>query len=167
MRRFRSLAVAVAAAAALPSFAADVVRHPLPNKNPFPISMAVEVPAGKKIVFLSGMVGAPIDKAAAPGSKAMYGDTEAQTVSTLQQIDAALKSMKLQMKDVIKMQAFLVGDPDKNGDMDFAGFMKGYTQFFGPGSSNPNLPSRSAIKVAGLAAPGLLIEIEVTAVAPK
>lgn len=167
MNLSRSLLAALALGAAGQAFAADVVRHPLPNNNPFPISMAVEVPAGKKIVFLSGMVGSPVDKTAAPGSKAMWGDTEAQTVSTLQQIDAALKSMKLQMKDVIKMQAFLVGDPDKNGDMDFAGFMKGYTQFFGPASGNANLPSRSAIKVAGLAAPGLLIEIEVTAVAPK
>jgi hypothetical protein len=33
---------------------------------------------------------------------------------------------------VIKMQAFLVGDPSKGGKMDFEGFMQGYTQFFDP-----------------------------------
>jgi hypothetical protein len=36
--------------------AQDIVRHKLPNGNPFPISAAVEVPAGKTLVFLSGMV---------------------------------------------------------------------------------------------------------------
>jgi enamine deaminase RidA (YjgF/YER057c/UK114 family) len=60
---------------------------------------------------------------------------------------------------------FLVGDPAKGGKMDFAGFMAGYTQFFGT-PAQPNLPSRSAVQVAGLASPNFLVEIEVTAVRP-
>jgi enamine deaminase RidA (YjgF/YER057c/UK114 family) len=44
--------------------------------------------------------------------------------------------------------------------MDFAGFMKAYTQYFGT-PEQPNLPARSAVQVAGLAAPGMLVEIEV------
>jgi enamine deaminase RidA (YjgF/YER057c/UK114 family) len=49
--------------------------------------------------------------------------------------------------------------------MDFAGFMSGYTQFFGT-KDQPNKPARSAMQVAALAAPGALVEIEVIAVKP-
>ena len=42
------------------------------------------------------------------------------------------------MGDVVKMQVFLVGDPSKDGKMDFKGFMEGYTQFFGT-KEQPNL----------------------------
>jgi len=46
------------------------------------------------------------------------------------------------------------------GRMDFQGFMKAYTQYFGT-PEQPNLPARSAVQAAGLAAPGMLVEIEV------
>jgi enamine deaminase RidA (YjgF/YER057c/UK114 family) len=81
----------------------------------------------------------------------------------LKKIEATLKSMDLTMKDVVKMQVFLVGDPALGGKMDFAGLMESYRQFFGT-AEQPNLPARSAMKVAGLANPGWLVEIEVTAV---
>jgi enamine deaminase RidA (YjgF/YER057c/UK114 family) len=73
--------------------------------------------------------------------------------------------MHLGMGDIVKMQAFLVGDPAKGGKLDFEGFMQGYTQFFGT-PAQPNLPARSAMQVAALANPGFLVEIEVTAVRP-
>ena len=44
--------------------------------------------------------------------------------------------------------------------MDFAGFMAAYSQFFGT-KEQPNLPARSTVQVAGLVAPGMLVEIEV------
>jgi enamine deaminase RidA (YjgF/YER057c/UK114 family) len=66
------------------------------------------------------------------------------------------------MGDVIKMNVFLVGDPAKGGKMDFPGMMAAYTKFFGT-KEQPNLPARSAVQVAGLAAPGGLVEIEVIA----
>ena len=78
---------------------------------------------------------------------------------------ASLESLHLTLGDVIKMQAFLVGDPAKGGKLDFEGFMQGYTQFFGT-PAQPNLPVRSALQVAALANPGFLVEIEVTAVRP-
>jgi enamine deaminase RidA (YjgF/YER057c/UK114 family) len=145
--------------------AADVTRHPLPNGNPFPISAAVEVPAGSTLVFLSGMTPAVADPKADKASPAAYGDTKTQTVSVFNTIDAQLKAMHLTMGDVVKMQVFLVGDKAKGGKMDFAGFMEGYTQFFGT-PAQPKLPSRSAFQVAALANPGFLVEIEVTAVRP-
>jgi enamine deaminase RidA (YjgF/YER057c/UK114 family) len=165
--RFKQCAAAAALAllASSPSFAADVVRHKIPNSD-FPIALAVEVPAGKTTVYLSGAGPTIIDKTAKPDSMAAFGDTKAQAASTLASIEATLKGLKLEMKDVVKMTVFIVGDPAMDGKMDFGGFMEAYKMYFG-GKEHPNLPSRSTVKVAGLANPGWLIEIEVTAVAPK
>ena len=144
--------------------AQDVIRHRTPGSN-FPIAAAVEVPAGKTLVYVSGMVPRVTNEQAPRNSIASFGDTRAQTVSVLQAIDQALQRMNLSMKDVAKMQVFLVADPAKENRMDFAGFMDGYTQFFGT-AEQPNLPSRSVMAVAGLVNPGWLVEIEVTAVRP-
>jgi enamine deaminase RidA (YjgF/YER057c/UK114 family) len=141
-----------------------VVRHPIPGSD-FPISAAVEVPAGKSMVYLSGMVPPVADKSAPKDSVRAYGDTETQTVGVLRRIQAQLESLHLSMGEVVKMHVYLVGDPGQGGKLDFAGFMRGYTQFFGT-PRQPNLPVRSAVQVAALAAPGMLVEIEVTAVRP-
>jgi enamine deaminase RidA (YjgF/YER057c/UK114 family) len=144
------------------AFADDVTRHKIPNSD-FPIAQAVEVPSGKTTVYLSGAVPTVINQKAEKGSVAAYGDTQAQTESVLKSIEKTLDGLGLKMGDVLKMQAFLVGDPAKGGEMDFAGFMKSYTRFFGT-PDQPNLPVRSVVKVAGLASPAFLVEIEVTAV---
>lgn len=162
----RSLRAGLCAALWLPALAgaAEIVRHKIPNSD-FPISAAVEIPAGKTTVYLSGAVPRPIDANAPKDSPAAYGDTKAQTVSVLSQIEAQLKGMGLGMGDVVKMQAFLVGDPALGGKMDFAGFMEGYRQFFGT-PAQPSLPSRSAFQIAALGNPLYRIEIEVVAVRP-
>ena len=159
----KSFALA-AALAALPMFAQaqDVVRHKLPDSD-FPISRAVEIPAGKTTVYLSGVVPAVADAAADPKTPEAWGDTKTQTVSVLNAIDANLKDLGLTMGDVVKMQVFLVA-PD-GAPADFAGFMEGYTQFFGT-AEQPNLPARSAMIVDQLVNPNWLVEIEVTAVRP-
>lgn len=144
--------------------AADVVRHKIPGSD-FPIAAAVEVPAGKTTVYVSGKVPAVIDPSAPKDAQAAWGDTKAQTVSVLTQIKQQLESMGLTMGDVVKMQAFLVGDPALGGKMDFAGFMAGYTQFFGT-KEQPNLPARSAFQIAALGNPLWRVEIEVVAVRP-
>lgn len=146
------------------AMAQDVVRHKIPNSD-FPISQAVEIPAGKTTVYVSGAVPTVADEKAEKGSLAAYGDTKTQTESVLKSIEKTLAGLDLKMGDVVKMQVFLVGDPAKGGKMDFGGFMEGYTQFFGT-KEQPNLPTRSVFQVAGLAAPGFLVEIEVTAVRP-
>ncbi len=146
------------------AMAQDVVRHKIPNSD-FPISQAIEVPAGKTTVYVSGAVPSVADEKAEKGSLAAYGDTKTQTVSVLKSIEKTLAGLDLKMGNVVKMQVFLVGDPGKGGKMDFSGFMEGYTQFFGT-KEQPNLPTRSVFQVAGLAAPGFLVEIEVTAVRP-
>ena len=143
----------------------DVVRHPLPNGSSFPIAAAVEVPAGKTIVFVSGMVPPVVDPKAPKDSLAAYGDTKTQSLGALKAIQTQLEALHLTLGDVVKMQVFLVGDPAHGGRMDFTGFMQAYTQFFGT-ATQPHLPARSAMQVAALANPGFLVEIEVTAVRP-
>lgn len=142
--------------------ASEVIRHKLPNSD-FPIALAVEIPANATLVNLSGAVPSVLHTDQDKTSIAAFGDTEAQTVNVFQGIEKTLKSLGLTMGDVVKMQVYLVGDPAQNGYMDFAGFMKGYTQFFGT-PQQPLLPTRSVFQVAGLANPGFLVEIEVTAV---
>jgi len=162
--RIGAVALAATIMTAGNAFAAEVVRHKIPNSN-FPIARAVEVPADKTMVYLSGAVPSVIDEKADKATVAAYGDTKAQTESVLKSIDKTLNELGLKMGDVIKMTVFLVGDPGKGGKMDFAGFMEGYTQFFGT-AAQPNLPTRSVVEVAGLASLGFLVEIEVTAVRP-
>jgi enamine deaminase RidA (YjgF/YER057c/UK114 family) len=157
----KTLLAALALAATLPAGAADVVRHRIPNSD-FPIAQAVEVPSGQTLVFVSGAGPDIADPNADKASPAAYGDTKAQTLNTLKKIETTLKSLGLGMKDVVKMQVFLVGDPARGGKMDFAGLMESYKQFFGT-TEQPNLPARSAMQVAALANPGWLVEIEVTA----
>jgi enamine deaminase RidA (YjgF/YER057c/UK114 family) len=151
---------AFALAAMSAATAADVVRHPLPGGSTFPIARAVEVPAGKTIIFHSGTTPAPLDPKAEAGTAAYWGDTKTQALSTFARIKESLDAMKLDFGNVVAMTVYLVGDPAKGGRMDFEGFMAAYTQFFGT-KEQPNLPARSTVQVAGLVAPGMLVEIEV------
>jgi enamine deaminase RidA (YjgF/YER057c/UK114 family) len=140
--------------------AADIVRHPLAGGSKFPIARAVAVPAGKTIYFHSGITPAPLDPKAAEGSPEYWGDTRTQASSAFGRIKESLDSLGLGFKDVVAMTVYLVGDPAKGGRMDFAGFMSAYSQYFGT-PEQPNLPARSTVQVAGLVAPGMLVEIEV------
>lgn len=147
----------------LGAHAGEVIRHKLPGNSTFPIALAVEIPATATVVNLSGAVPSAVDANAPKDSLQAYGNTQAQSESVFKSIETSLKSLDLSMSDVIKMQVFLVGDPAQGGKMDFGGFMKAYTQHFGT-TAQPNLPTRSVVQVAGLANPGFLVEIEVTAV---
>jgi enamine deaminase RidA (YjgF/YER057c/UK114 family) len=145
--------------------AADVVRTPLPDGNPFPISAAVTVPAGFDTVYVSGALPSIANKDAPKGSIEAYGDMTTQAESALTNIKASLAKLGLGMGDVVKMTVFMVGDSTKDNKLDFAGLMAAYTKFFGT-ADQPNKPARSAVQVAALVAPGALVEIEVIAVKP-
>ena len=145
--------------------AQEVVRYKLPNSN-FPIAAAVEIPAGKSLVFLSGQMASMPKSAKGTGAApAETLDTKAQTIGALENIKKQLETMHMNMGDVVKMTAFLVADKNKGGKLDFEGFMAGYTQYFGT-KDQPNLPARSAVQVAALVSPSALVEIEVVAVRP-
>jgi len=142
---------------------ADVTRYPLPGSD-FPIAQAVEVSAGTTLVFHSGMTPAPAKPDAERFSTEFWGDTEAQTLSVLTRLEQSLAAKGLGFKDVVKMQIYLVA-PEVGGAMDFEGMMRSYRKFFGT-KEQPNLPARSAFQVAGLAAPGMLVEIEMVLARP-
>jgi len=145
---------------------ADVTRHALPNNSTFPISRAVEVSADTTLIYHSGTVPGPASADAERGSREYYGDTEAQAMSVFGRMEDSFKELGVEFGDVIKMTVFLVGDPEMGGRMDFGGFMKAYTKYFGT-EEQPNKPARSAVQIAGLAGgPNMLIEIEVVIARP-
>ena len=114
-------------------------------------------------LYLSGQLASPITPAdEAKGTAAVYGDTEAQTMSTLSKIEASLKGEGLTMGDVVMMHVYMAGDPAKGGKLDFPGMMAAYSRFFGT-KEQPNKPARSTVQVAALVAPWALVEIEVIA----
>jgi len=152
----------IAAATLALAQSTDIVKRiPLPNSD-FPISGAVVVPPGYETIYVSGTIPQPANPSATnPADK--YGDTKTQTVSVMKQIEATLEKQQLSMSDVVMMHVYLVGDSSKGGQMDFAGMMAGYKQFFGT-PEQPNKPARSAVQVAALAVSGVMVEIEVIAV---
>jgi 2-iminobutanoate/2-iminopropanoate deaminase len=94
------------------------------------------------------------------------GDTKAQTISALRNIEKVLKKQGLGLGDIVQMQVFLVGDPAKGGKMDVDGLNAAYASLFGT-PQQPNRPVRATVQVAGLVWPGGLVEIMVVAVRSK
>jgi enamine deaminase RidA (YjgF/YER057c/UK114 family) len=162
---FCKAAIVIAALWGVPASADDVARLPLANSD-FPISAAVTVRGDLDLVFVSGALAPVINTSAPKGSVAAYGDMQTQTIGALMNIQTTLARLGLGLKDIVKMTVFMVGDPAKDNKMDFAGFMAGYTKFFGT-PDQPNKPARSAVQVAALVAPGALVEIEVIAAKPR
>jgi enamine deaminase RidA (YjgF/YER057c/UK114 family) len=140
--------------------AQNTTRIPLPaSQNPsnadLPISGAVW--AGDTL-YVSGWLD--------PDRKT-HTDTTSQTVGLIKDIRKFFESQKLTLGDVVMMHVYLGGDPAKDGKMDYAGMMAGYTQFFGT-KDQPNKPARTTVQVVLPAgANGGLIEIDLIAVRPK
>jgi enamine deaminase RidA (YjgF/YER057c/UK114 family) len=114
---------------------------------------AIEIPANAETLYLSG-------SGAAPGADGSWGDMEAQAVNTFSKFRQELESRGWSMADIVQVRVFAVAGPD--GALDFAGFNRGYLQFFGT-ADNPNKPVRSFVQVADLVVDGWLVEIEVRA----
>lgn len=125
-----------------------------------PILQSAMVPAGAEMVFVSGTVPDAVVPAttAAPAD---YGDTETQVRSILGKIEGALKAQGFAPGDVVMMHVYLVAPPGAKA-MDFAGMMRAYVERYGT-AAQPMKPARTTVQVAGLAAPGLLAEIDVVA----
>jgi len=130
-----------------------------------PIAASAEVPAGSRIVYISGTVPDAADPSAPAGSVKRYGDTATQTRSVLGKIEAQLKQHDMGLGDIVMMRVFLIAPPGE-ARMDFAGMMTAYREFFGT-AAQPNKPARSTLQAAGLVDPGWLVEIEATAAKGK
>ena len=153
-------ALCLLAVAAAPAAAQAPKRMGAPDS---PIAASVEVPAGSRLIYVSGQVPDVLNPGAVEGSVDRFGDTETQTRSVIRKIEGVLKAHGLGLGDVVMMRVFLVAPPGQPR-MDFAGMMRGYTAFFGT-KEQPNKPARSTMQVEGLVNAGWLVEIEVTAVA--
>ena len=130
-----------------------------------PISSSVAIPAGAAWVWTSGTVPTPADPNAAAGTRARFGDTKTQAISTIKAIESRLKERGLTLKDVIYLRAYLVTDKEK-GSVDFTGWNEAYGMYFNT-ADNPTKVARSTVAVAALVSPEWLIEIEAVAVYPK
>jgi enamine deaminase RidA (YjgF/YER057c/UK114 family) len=158
----RWLAILALGLLAAPAAEAKEVRRLGPAQSP--ISASAEVPAGSRIVYVSGSVPDPVDPTAPAGSVERYGDTAAQTRSILRKIEAQLREHDMGLGDIVMMRVFLVAPPGQ-ARMDFAGMMAAYREYFGT-AAQPNKPARSTLQAAALVDPGWLVEIEATAAKP-
>ena len=144
----------------LTASAQNTKRIPLPiSQNPsnsdLPISAAVW--AGDTL-YVSGWLD--------PDMKT-HTDTTSQTVGTIKDLQKLLESQKLTLSEVVMMRVYLGGDPAKDGKMDYAGMMAGYSQFFGT-KDQPNKPARTTVQVVLPAGDrGGLVEIDLIAVRSK
>jgi enamine deaminase RidA (YjgF/YER057c/UK114 family) len=122
------------------------------------ISSTATIPPGYKLIYLSGSTASPVD----PAKPEEFGDTKAQTLSILTKMKATLEKMGLGMGDIVKMNVFLVGVPEKEGRMDAPAMNEVFKTFFGT-PEQPNKPTRSTVQVAALGRPTTLVEIEAIA----
>ena len=127
-----------------------------------PASAQRVVPPGQTIFFFSGTTADPLNPAIPAGSPGRMGDTVQQTDSALNKLQGMLSAKGLGFGDVVKATVFLVADPAKGGQMDFAGLNSEWAKRFGT-TDQPNRPSRSAFQITQLPLPGALVEIELTA----
>lgn len=152
-----SLAAALSTAAFTGGKAADITRIPEARPNAPFVALAA-VPPGYTTYYISGSVAKPL-AAAMNGKPANWGDTAYQTKSTLDNLSATMAKAGLTLGDVVQAHVFMAPDPAKGGEMDFAGMNKVWLTYFGT-PKQPNKPARAAFKVAALAGPGALLEIE-------
>jgi len=145
-----SLSAALFAAAFAVSSSAQEIIRTGEGRNFF---NNIFIPAGAETLYLSG-AGAD---ALPDGS---YGDMEQQTIDTFNKFKATLEEQGWSMSDIVQVRVFGVAGDD--GEFDFAGFNRGYQQFFGT-EENPMKPVRSVVEIADLVVDGWLVEIEIRA----
>ncbi len=114
----------------------------------------IYIPPGAETLYLSGAGADPLPDGT-------YGDMEQQTVDTFNKFKATLEEQGWSMGDIVQVRVFGVAGDD--GEFDFAGFNRGYQQFFGT-EENPLKPVRSVVEIADLVVDGWLVEIEIRAV---
>lgn len=111
--------------------------------------------AAGAIVVVAGQAG--VDRSGRP----VGDDVEGQTRQALENVRAVLASGGCTMRDVVRMQTFLVRAED------IAGFRRAretaFAEYFAPDAAPPH----TLVVVSRLARPELLVEIEAMAVRPR
>ena len=131
------------------AFAQEITRN---NEGTY-FYTSITIPPGAETMYLSGSGARPLED----GS---WGDMKQQTINTFERFQQTLESQGWSMSDIVQVRAFAVAGDD--GELDFAGFNEGYSQFFGT-DENPQKPVRSFVEIADLVVDGWLIEIEIRA----
>ena len=149
-RLFCTLALTTAMILTLPTVSAQEIERVGEGRYFY---NSIFIPAGAETLYLSGT-------GASQKDDGTWGDMEQQTVNTFEKFKETLESQGWSMSDIVQVRAFAVAGAD--GELDFAGFNSGYSQFFGT-EENPQKPVRSFVQIAGLVVDGWLIEIEIRA----
>ena len=131
------------------AFAQEITRN---NEGTY-FYTSITIPPGAETMYLSGSGARPLED----GS---WGDMKQQTINTFERFQQTLESQGWSMSDIVQVRAFAAAGDD--GELDFAGFNEGYSQFFGT-DENPQKPVRSFVEIADLVVDGWLIEIEIRA----
>ena len=79
----------------------------------------------------------------------------------LGKIETELAAAGFTMGDIVKMEIYVVADPEKGGVVDIMGLSAAYLAYFD--REKGGLPARTTVQVAGLPTPGALVQIAVTA----
>ena len=131
------------------SFAQDIQRN---GEGRFFYNNIV-IPAGAETMYLSGAGASPMENGD-------FGDMERQTINIFEKFAATLEQQGWSMSDIVQVRVFGVAGED--GTFDFAGFNRGYAQFFGT-EENPMKPVRSVVEIEDLVVDGWLLEVEIRA----
>ena len=113
----------------------------------------IKIPANAETLYLSG-------SGASAKPDGTWGNMEEQAINTFTKFKQTLEEEGWSMHDIVQVRAFAVAG--EYGLLDFDGFNRGYTRFFGT-EENPNKPVRSFVQVADLVNPNWLVEVEVRA----
>jgi 2-iminobutanoate/2-iminopropanoate deaminase len=113
-----------------------------------PYSQAVSVPAGDRLIFVSGQL--PVDPKT---GEFVQGDIQALTKCVMDNIAAILKAAGSSMDKVVRADVFL-----KDLKRDFAGMNEEYAKHF----NSPVPPARQTVQVSELPK-GAIVEISVIA----
>lgn len=131
-----------------------IATHVNPEKmlsNPA-FTQAVRVPAGADIIYIGGQNGLDAN------GQLAGADVGSQAQQALANLQTCLDAAGAAIEDVVKWTILMVDGHDVRAG--FAAFQQVWGQ-------RPNPPAITVAKVAGLAVPGALVEIEaVAAVAP-
>lgn len=127
-----------------------IATHINPEKmlsNPA-FTQAVRVPAGADIVYIGGQNGLDAE------GKLAGTDVGSQALQALANLQTCLEAAGASIEDVVKWTILMVDGHDVRAG--FAAFQQVWGQ-------RPNPPAITVGKVAGLAVPGALVEVEAVA----
>lgn len=127
------------------------------RRDPFPVAAAyrgiyahgVEVPAGQRVLHVSGQIGVAPDGSLAP-------DFRGQCVQALRNVEAVLRDAGMSFADVVKMSFFLVRREDMATLVEVRKELLDGVR-----------PAVTTLYVAGLVSPDWFVEIEAIASAPS